>query len=59
MLKKLVTVGTVGVLVVAVWGHLREAFGVRACACEPTCWCKRPGLNFFRWVTPVDWHHIL
>ncbi len=26
--------------------------GVYKCACQPDCWCKRPGLNVFRWVFP-------
>src|SRR5215467_2025441 len=28
------------------------------CGCVETCWCKRPGLTFFRWITPGRWHHI-
>jgi hypothetical protein len=28
------------------------------CACVYTCWCKRPGLALFRWVTPGRWHQI-
>jgi hypothetical protein len=29
-----------------------EANGVYRCACLEDCWCKRPGLNLFRWVFP-------
>ncbi len=29
-----------------------ERAGVYECGCEPDCWCKRPGLNVFRWVFP-------
>ena len=29
-----------------------ERAGAYECACEPDCWCKRPGLNLFRWVFP-------
>jgi hypothetical protein len=29
----------------------------RTCGCVPDCWCKRPGLNLFRWVTPKKQHH--
>ena len=28
------------------------------CGCVDTCWCKRPGLALFRWVTPGRWHQI-
>jgi hypothetical protein len=28
------------------------------CACSQECWCKRPGLNLFRWITPGRWHSI-
>ena len=28
------------------------------CACSPDCWCKKPGLNLFRWITPGSWHSI-
>ncbi len=31
-----------------------EAAGVGGpCGCQPECWCKRPGLRLFRWVSPV------
>jgi len=29
-----------------------ERAGVYECGCEPDCWCRRPGLNVFRWVFP-------
>jgi hypothetical protein len=29
-----------------------ERAGLYECACEQDCWCKRPGLNVFRWVFP-------
>ncbi len=28
------------------------------CGCSASCWCKRPGLALFRWVTPGSWHQI-
>ena len=28
------------------------------CGCVEACWCKRPGLTVFRWVTPGRWHHL-
>jgi hypothetical protein len=29
-----------------------ERAGVYECGCYPECWCKRPGLNLFRWLVP-------
>ncbi len=37
----------------ALWGLAREARGELVCACEPECWCKKPGLRLFRWVFPI------
>jgi len=37
---------------VAVVGHGLERSGSTRCDCRPDCWCKRPGLNLFRWVFP-------
>jgi hypothetical protein len=28
------------------------------CGCADACWCKRPGLALFRWVTPGRWHQF-
>src|SRR5205807_2911534 len=56
--KRLLSFLIVGLLVEAAWGRLMEAAGRNRCACEPGCWCKRPVLSLFRWVTPVDWHRI-
>jgi hypothetical protein len=56
--KKLIVFGLLGVGVAAVYGLLMEKAGRVECPCEPTCWCKRPGLSFFRWVTPVRWHRV-
>ena len=33
-------------------GLFVERMGAVKCACEPTCWCKKPGLTLFRWVFP-------
>jgi len=47
--------------VAAVLTRLAEAVGVGRrlhCACEPTCWCRRPGLSLLRWVTPPRWHDL-
>jgi hypothetical protein len=44
----------VGVLLFfAVVTRVAEAAGLRRCGCAPDCWCRRPGLNLFRWVIPV------
>jgi hypothetical protein len=51
-------------LLVAICTWTAEAIGLGGegsrihCACEDTCWCKRPGLALFRWVTPGRWHNI-
>ncbi len=39
-------------LAAAVWGLVKESRGELHCACEPHCWCKKPGLRVFRWVFP-------
>jgi hypothetical protein len=39
-------------LAVALLGHALERSGVAACDCREDCWCKRPGLNLFRWAFP-------
>lgn len=42
----------------AILTTLAEGSGLhRQCGCEPDCWCQRPGLRLFRWVTPKDKHH--
>jgi hypothetical protein len=53
-------VGLYLLLAIGTWAA--EALGLGAsrlrCACESSCWCKRPGLALFRWVTPGRLHHI-
>lgn len=39
----------------AILGHFPERVGATRCGCAPDCWCKRPGVAFFRWVIP--WGH--
>ena len=47
-------------LLAAIVTTLAEASGLgRQCGCEPDCWCKRPGLRLFRWVTPKITHRLL
>jgi hypothetical protein len=49
-------------LLLAVDTRPADALGIGGprlrCGCTETCWCKRPGLTVFRWVTPGRWHHI-
>jgi hypothetical protein len=50
-------------LLSAVVTRVAEAAGANRvrlrCGCEPDCWCKRPSLTLFRWVTPRRAHHLL
>jgi len=56
-----ILIGLFGVyLVAAIATTLAETAGFgRRCGCEPECWCQRPGLRLFRWVTPKRKHHLL
>jgi hypothetical protein len=49
-------------LLAAVISRTAEAIGFGGprlhCACEDSCWCKRPVVTVFRWVTPKAWHRI-
>lgn len=36
----------------ALVAHGREQRGAIRCECGGSCWCKRPGLGFFRWTFP-------
>jgi hypothetical protein len=49
-----------GVLVAGGLGLALERAGVSRfrCACSTDCWCKKPGLNLLRWITPGRWHSI-
>ncbi len=38
--------------VAAARGLAKERSGELRCTCEDDCWCKKPGLKFFRWVFP-------
>ena len=44
-----------GYLLLALGNKAAEAAGAMRCGCADDCWCKRPGLNLFRWVFP--WGH--
>ena len=58
---KRILIGVIGLyLVAAIATTLAETAGLgRQCGCEPECWCKRPVLRLFRWVTPKRKHHLL
>jgi hypothetical protein len=45
-------------LLAAVVTRAREAAGMKRCDCLESCWCKKPGLGLFRWVTPRTRHHL-
>jgi hypothetical protein len=60
-MMKRILFGIIGLyLLVAIVTTLAEASGFgRQCACEQDCWCKKPGLRLFRWVTPKRKHRLL
>jgi hypothetical protein len=60
MRRKLLTLAVV-YLVTAIATRAVEASGSDrlSCGCEPGCWCKRPGVSLFRWVTPKGMHHMV
>lgn len=36
-----------------------EARGIHfECGCRDDCWCKKPGVGLFRWVTPRRMHRM-
>jgi len=39
-------------LLLALVGRFVEGMGAARCGCAEDCWCRRPGLGFFRWVFP-------
>ena len=61
-MRRILLGGVAGVLLLAVGTRAADALGIGGprlrCGCTETCWCKRPGLTIFRWVTPGGWHHI-
>jgi hypothetical protein len=60
-MAKRILIAVIGLYVLAaITTTLAETAGIgRQCGCEPECWCKRPGLRLFRWVTPKRNHHLL
>lgn len=51
-LLRILQVLVIGYVVLALVTRAKEAVGAYTCACDPGCWCKTPGLSFFRWVFP-------
>jgi len=62
LMRRILLGAIAAVLLLAVGTRAADALGVGGvrlrCGCVETCWCKRPGLTVFRWVTPGRWHHI-
>jgi len=56
--KRLVTWTAGTFLLFGLVGRVMERIGVLRCDCEPSCWCKRPGLDLFRWVVPNRHHRL-
>ena len=61
-MRRILLIAVEAVLLLAVGTRAADALGVGGdrlrCGCVETCWCKRPGLTVFRWVTPGRWHQI-
>ena len=57
-MKRLFRLGLLIYLGFAVRGLVREAQGELTCTCADDCWCKKPGLNLFRWVFPYGHHDL-
>jgi hypothetical protein len=62
LMRRILLGAVAAFLLLAVGTRAADALGVGGvrlrCGCVETCWCKRPGLTVFRWVTPGRWHHI-
>ncbi|SFB38394.1 hypothetical protein SAMN05192575_109130 [Nocardioides alpinus] len=54
-MKRAVAIVLGGYILLALGNKAAEAAGAIRCGCANECWCKRPGLNLFRWVFP--WEH--
>jgi hypothetical protein len=53
--KRAVLVLVGAYVLVAAGNRVAEHFGAMRCDCAEDCWCRRSGLNLFRWVFP--WGH--
>jgi hypothetical protein len=62
LMRRILLGAVAAVLLLAAGTRAADALGVGGirlrCGCVETCWCKRPSLTVFRWVTPGRWHHI-
>jgi hypothetical protein len=62
LMRRILLGAVAAVLLLAVGTRAADALGVGGvrlrCGCVETCWCKRPSLTVFRWVTPGRWHRI-
>ena len=62
LMRRILLGAVAAVLLLAVGTRAAGALGVGGVrlrsGCVETCWCNRPGLTVFRWVTPGRWHHI-
>src|SRR5262245_34120353 len=61
-MRRIILGGIAGVLLLAIGTRAADALRIGgprlSCGCTEACWCKRPSLTVFRWVTPARWHHI-
>jgi len=59
-MRRILLAGIAGIFLVALATRAADAMRVGGprltCGCSEACWCKRPGLTVFRWVTPGRWH---
>jgi len=51
-MKRLLKLLTTLYIAAGLYSLYREQTGELVCTCSEGCWCKRPGLNVFRWVFP-------
>lgn len=62
IVRRVLVKGAVALLLLAVATRTADALRVGGsrlrCGCTESCWCKRPGLTIFRWVTPGRWHEL-
>ena len=58
IMKRVVLIVLGAYLLAALLTRAAEAKGIHfECGCHDDCWCKRPGIGLFRWVTPRRVHH--
>jgi hypothetical protein len=57
VVKRLMVAVALGYAMIALYARVKESLGLLKCACYTDCWCKQPGLSFFRWIVPARFHH--